>query len=59
MDRSAEVILLFLCVRPQGQGVAVEEEQLLVTGSPPREWGKNMCLVKSLASLVNLKPDVG
>ncbi|KAG8011986.1 Ubiquitin-associated protein 2 [Nibea albiflora] len=24
-----------------GQGVAVEEEQLLVTGSPPREWGKN------------------
>lgn len=33
----------FVC--PQGQGVVVEEEQLLATGSPPREWGKNMCLV--------------
>lgn len=28
----------------QGQEVVVEEEQLLATGSPPREWGKkNIC----------------
>lgn len=32
--------LVVLC--PQGQGLAVEEEQRLATGSPPREWGKNM-----------------
>lgn len=42
MDQSAEVIWLF-CVSPQGQGVAAEEEQLLETGSPPREWGKCIC----------------
>lgn len=40
-DQSAEFIWL-LCVCPQGPEVAAEEEQLLATGSPPREWGKDM-----------------
>ncbi len=41
---------------PQGQGVAVEEEQLLATGSPPREWGKNMCLAHILS--LNLDEEI-
>ncbi len=47
-DQSAEVMLLLFCVCLQGQWVAVEEEQLLATGSPPREWGKKInvfCIV--------------
>lgn len=42
-EHAADVI--WWCVRLQGQGVEVEEEQLLATGSPPRQWGKNICLV--------------
>ncbi|TMS03927.1 Ubiquitin-associated protein 2 [Larimichthys crocea] len=32
----------------EGQGVAVEEEQLLVTGSPPREWAPSILLTTRL-----------
>lgn len=34
---------MWLFCLSSGQGVAVEEEQLLATGSRPREWGKNIC----------------
>lgn len=50
MQESAEVMLFYVC--PQGQWVVVEEEQLLATDSPPREWGKNVFSV-------NLKPVLG
>lgn len=35
-------------VCPQGSEVAVEEEQLLATGFPHREWGKGICYLRNL-----------